>query len=326
MNNSLLNSVDNVVSKMYSNLKALVGLYNTSRNEIVNDVYNMFVWDNYFNTIFEYYRLCNDVLGRVDIIRHGEDSKPNDITIAPGDRDVDRYLISNITNNIGKFEYRNDVTANGKTIRYTSIKRFKLNTGLPSELMIYGNLDEIEKDLFVNCLYPNSNSPNKWNENFVEFDRSARSLIFSKYPVFVNFVAQLIQFGRDNIGEDTTDIRLTDIILRYKYIDPNKQIFTDDEKNPKSNSAINLHGDIIDYILEDISNAVNARIDGDGIGIKLSTDTPPRYTTEGAFSYKRPLRLNVSIQSTIIDDGNDSPFDVFSANFSKDTNKTYRFY
>ena len=52
MNNSLLNSVDNVVSKMYSNLKALVGLYNTSRNEIVNDVYNMFVWDKYFNTIF----------------------------------------------------------------------------------------------------------------------------------------------------------------------------------------------------------------------------------------------------------------------------------
>ena len=326
MNNSLLNSVDNVASKMYSNLKALVGLYNTSRNEIINDIYNMFVWDKYFNTIFEYYRLCNDVLGRVDIIRHGEDSKPNDITIAPGDRDVDRYLISNITNNIGKFEYRNDVTGNEKMIRYTSTKRFKLNIGLPSELMIYGNLDEIEKDLFVNCLYPNSNSPGKWNENFVEFDRSARSLIFSKYPVFVNFIAQLIQFGRDNIDEDTTDIRLTDTILRYKYIDPNKPVFTDDEKNPKSNSSINLHGDIIDYILEDISNAVNARIQGDGIGIKLSTDTPPRYTTEGAFSYKRPLRLNVSIQSTIIDDGNDSPFDVFSANFAKDTNKTYRFY
>ena len=53
MNNSLLNSVDNVASKMYSNLKALVGLYNTSRNEIINDVYNMFVWDKYFNTIFE---------------------------------------------------------------------------------------------------------------------------------------------------------------------------------------------------------------------------------------------------------------------------------
>ena len=326
MDKSLLNSVDNVVSKMYSNLKALVGLYNTSRNEIVNDVYNMFVWDKYFNTIFEYYRLCNDALGRVDIIRHGEDSKPNDITIAPGDCDVDRYLISNITNNIGKFEYRNDVTSNEKTIRYTSTKRFKLNVGLPSELMLYGNLDKIEKDLFVNCRYINSKLQNEWHKNFSDFDTSARSLIFSKYPVFVNFIAQLIQFGRDNIDEDTTDIRLTDTILRYKYIDPNKPTFTDDEKNPKSNSSINLHGDIIDYILEDISNAVNARIDGDGIGIKLSTDTPPRYTTEGAFSYKRPLRLNVSIQSTIIDDGNDSPFDVFSANFAKDTNKTYRFY
>lgn len=325
MDKSLLNSVDNVSSKMYSNLKSLVGLYNTSRNEIIDDVYNMFVRDKCFNTIFEYYRLCKDVLGRVDIIHHGEDSEDDKITIAPNDINADSYLITDITNNIGKFEYRNDVSANGKTIRYTSTKKFKLNLGLPSEVMTYGNISAIEKDLFVNCNHPNATTPNDWNENFVEFDRSARSLIFDKYRVFVNFVSQLINFGRDNVGEDTTDIRMTDIITRYKYIDPDKQVFTDDNENPKSNTSINLHGNIIDYILEDISNAVNARIGGDGTGIKLSSNTAPRFTVEGSFGYRRPIILNVSIQSTIIDDGNDSPFDVFSANFAKDTNKTYKF-
>lgn len=324
MDNSLLDSVDKVASKMYSNLKALVGLYNTSRNEIIEDVYNMLVRDKHFNTIFEYYRLCNDVLRRVDIIRHGEDSKDDTLTIAPGEANVESYLICNITNNIGNFEYRNDVSNNDKKIRYTSTKRFKLNLGLATESVLYSNIEQIEKDLFVNCCKINANSPNEWNENFVEFDRSARSLIFNKYPVFVNFVAQLIQFGRDNISEDTTDIRLTDTVLRYRYIDPDKPVFTDNDKTPKANASINLHGDIIDYILEDISNAVNARVKGDGTGIKLSLDTPPRYTTEGSFVYRRPLRLNVSIQSTIIDDGNDSPFDVFSANFAKDTNKIYK--
>ena len=324
MDNSLLDSVDKVASKMYSNLKSLVGLYNTSRNDIIEDVYNMLVRDKHFNIIFEYYRLCNDALRRVDIIRHGEDSKDATLTIAPGEANVESYLIHNITNNIGKFEYRNDVPNNKKTIRYTSTKRFKLNLGLTTESVIYSNIEQIEKDLFVNCCKTNTNSPNDWNENFVEFDRSARSLIFNKYPVFVNFVAQLIQFGRDNIKEDTTDIRLTDTILRYKFIDPNKLVFKDNDNNHKANSSINLHGDIIDYILEDISNAVNARIKGDDTGIKLSLDTPPRYTTEGSFVYRRPLRLNVSIQSTIIDDRNDSPFDVFSANFAKDTNKIYR--
>lgn len=325
VDNSLLNSVNNVAANMYSNLKSLVGLYNTSRNEIIDDVYNMFVRDKDFNKIFEYYRLCNDVLGRVDIIRHGEDSKDDKITIAPNELYSESYLITDITNNIGKFEYRNDVSANGKTIRYTSTKKFKLNLGLPTEVMYYGNVNEIEKDLFVNCIHPNGTTPNDWNENFVEFDRSARSLIFDKYRVFVNFVSQLINFGRDNVGEDTTDIRLTDIIMRYKYIDHDKQVFTDDNENPKSNTSINLHGNIIDYILEDISNAVNARIGGDGTGIKLSSNTPPRFTVEGAFGHRRPVILNVSIQSTIIDDGNDSPFDVFSANFAKDTNKTYKF-
>lgn len=325
VDNSLLNSVDNVATNMYSNLKSLVGLYNTSRNEIIDDVYNMFVRDKDFNKIFEYYRLCNDVLGRVDIIRHGEDSKDDKITIAPNELNAESYLITDITNNIGKFEYRNDVSANGKTIRYTSTKKFKFNLGLPSEVMYYGNVEEIEKDLFVNCIHPNGTTPNDWNENFVEFDRSARSLIFDKYRVFVNFISQLINFGRDNVAEDTTDIRMTDIIMRYKYIDPDKQVFTDDNKNPKSNTSINLHGNIIDYILEDISNAVNARIGGDGTGIKLSSNTAPRFTVEGSFGYRRPIILNVSIQSTIIDDGNDSPFDVFSANFTKDTNKTYKF-
>lgn len=325
VDNSLLTSVDNVALKMYSNLKSLVGLYNTSRNEIIEDVYNMLVRDKHFNTIFEYYRLCKDILGRVDIIRRGEDSKDEKITIAPNELNVERYLITDITNNIGKFEYRNDISANGKTIRYTSTKKFKLNIGAVSEFVCYSNIGEIEKDLFVNCSHPNVTAPDKWNKNFSEFDTSVRSLIFDKYPVFVNFVSQLIQFGRDNVSEDTTDIRFTDVITRYKYIDPDKQIFTDDKKNPKSNASINLHGNIVDYILEDLSNAVNARIGSDGTGIKLSSNSSPRFTVEGSFAYKRPLILNVSIQSTIIDDGNDSPFDVFSANFAKDTNKTYKF-
>ena len=327
MDNSLLNSVDKVTSKMYSNLNKLVGFYNTSRNDIIEDVYNMLVRDKYFNTIFEYYRLCNDVFGRVEIIRSGKDSKDNKLTIAPTENgfNAERYLITDITNNIGKFEYRNDVSANGKTIRYTSTKKFKLNIGAVGEFVSYSNIDEIEKDLFVNCSYPNSTTPDEWNNNFSEFDTSSRSLIFDKYPVFVNFVSQLINFGRDNVSEDTTDIRLTDVIMRYKYINPDKEVFTDDKKNPKSNSSINLHGNIIDYILEDISNAVNARIGGDGTGIKLSSNTSPRFTVEGSFGYRRPMILNVSIQSTIIDDGNDSPFDVFSANFAKDTNKTYKF-
>lgn len=331
MDNSLLNSVNRVASTMYSNLKALVGLYNTSRKEIVDDVYNMFVRDKYFNTIFEYYRLCNDVSGRLDIVRLGKDGSTGEISISPDESDVDHYLISDISNNIGDFEYRNDVTTEGKTVRYTSTKKFKLNIG--SVDVYYSNVDEIEKDLFVNCSYVNTDEPQqecvfivRSRKNFSEFDTSSRSLIFNKYPVFVNFVSQLTQFARDNVREDVTDIRMTRTVLRYKYLDPKMPTITDKEGVTRPNASLNYRGDIIDYILEDISNAVNARINGDGIGIKLYSERSPRYTSEGTYTdSKRPFRLNVSIQSTIVDDGNDSPFDVFSANFAKDTNKTHKF-
>ena len=324
MDNSLLNSVNRVASKMYSNLKSLVGLYNTSRNEIVNDVYNMFVRDKHFNTIFEYYRLCNNPLKRLTVIRHGDSNTTDEITIYPGEIN-NGYLISDISNNIGEFEYRNDEGADEKkTIRYTSTKKFKLNLGILSEVITYGNIDVIEKDLFVNCTLPNTSQQNAWEQNFTEFDRSSRSLIFNKYPVFTNFIAQLIQFARDNVEEDVTDIRMARTIVKYRYIDHDKDVYTDDKGIRKPNSAINLRDNIIDHILEDISNAVNARIEGNGTGIKLSSDRSPQYSAEGSFVYNRPFKLNVSIQSTIIDDGNDSPFDVFLSNFAKDTNKTYR--
>lgn len=324
MDDSLLGSINKVSSKMYSNLKALVGLYNTSRKEIVDDVYNMFVRDKYFNTIFEYYRLCNDVSGRLDIVRLGKDGSTGELSIRPNESDVDHYLISDISNNIGDFEYRNDVTTDGKTVRYTSTKKFKLN--ISCEDVFYSNVDKIEKDLFVNCSSLNPTTLDKWNRNFSEFDTSSRSLISNKYPVFTNFISQLTQFARDNIREDVTDIRLTRTVLRYKYLNPKMPTITDKEGVNRPNASLNYRGDIIDYILEDISNAVNARIGGDGTGIKLYSERSPRYTNEGTYTdSKRPFRLKVSIQSTIVDDGNDSPFDVFSATFAKDTNKTYRF-
>ena len=333
MDDSLLGSINKVSLKMYSNLKSLVGLYNTSRNEIIEDVYNMFVRDKYFNTIFEYYRLC-DALGRLTVVRHGESNTTDEITIAPGGMDdIKHYLISDVSNNIGDFEYRNDVTTEGKTVRYTSTKKFKLNVDGISEFVSYDNVDKIEKDLFVNCSYVNTDEPQQEcvfivhsHKNFSEFDTSARSLIYNKYPVFTNFIAQLSQFTRDNVREDVTDIRMTRTVLRYKYIDPKKSQINDKEGINRPNAALNYRGDIIDYILEDISNAVNARIDGDGIGIKLSSERSPRYTPDGSYNESnKPFRLNVSIQSTIVDDGNDSPFDVFSATFAKDTNKSYRF-
>lgn len=329
MDGSLLGSINKVSSKMYSNLKALVGLYNTSRKEIVDDVYNMFIRDKHFNRIFEYYRLCNDVnaFRRVDVVRHGENGATDRICIAPNDFNVDRYLISNISNNIGEFEYRNDVTTEGKTVRYKSTKNFKLNLGAPGEVVGYSNVDEIEKDLFVNCSFPNATTEFEWNKNFSEFDTSSSSLIFNKYPVFANFIGQLTQFARDNVREDVTDISMTLTALRYKYINPKMPMITDKEGNTRPNASLNYRGDIIDYILEDISNVVNTRVGGDGTGIKLSSEKSPRYVTAGTYNeFKKPFRLNVSIQSTIIDDGNDSPFDVFSANFAKDTNKTYKFY